>query len=246
MWYYVKENKQEGPVPQSKMHEMFNAGILGAATLIWSDNLSKWTPAFKVEAFLVKVIPYPPPLPKQEPPPIPSLGLLAGIQVRPWVRFWARMFDLCSFSLLAGFVLVFFHPSMSNMPDFALGMLIIFIWIFVESSLISTWGSTPGKWLFKTSLRNGAGDKLTFSSALTRSFSVWWRGLGIGFPIVILITLAIAHNNLTKDGITSWDREGNFIVSHDKIGPMRVIVAIIFFIGYFYLIGLLTAYQRHS
>lgn len=242
MWYYVKENKQEGPVPQSKMHEMFNAGILGPATLIWSDDLPKWTPAFKVETFLVKDIPSTPPLPKQEPPAIPSLSPLSNMQgkevsqVRPWVRYWARMFDICLFSLPAGFALALIShlifPPFMNVPESLYFMLLIFIWIFVEAYLLSTWGSTPGKSLLKITLRTSTGEKLSFSNALNRSFSVWWRGLGTGFPIASLITLYVAYKNLSRDSITSWDDEGNFVISHNRIGFLRVIVVVLFFIGF--------------
>ena len=244
MWYYVKENKQEGPIPQSKMQEMFDTGILDVETLVWSETLSEWTPASKVDSFRLRVIPSPPPLPKQEPPPIPSFGPTQKTQekdvsqVRPWVRYWARMFDIYFFSLPAGFVLGIIAPSVLKIPEIFLGMLVIFIWILVESSLLSTWGTTPGKWLLKTTLRDSTGGKLSFSSALTRSFSVWGRGLGIGFPIASLITLIIAHNSLLKEGITSWDREGSFVISHNRIGPIRIIVLILFFIGF---IGFLIA-----
>mgnify|MGYP001459838925 CR=1 FL=1 len=72
-WYYVKNNKQEGPIPESKMQEMFEAGLLSPETLVWSESMTEWTPASKEESFRVKTIPSPPPLP-QKPPPIPSLG----------------------------------------------------------------------------------------------------------------------------------------------------------------------------
>lgn len=245
MWYYVKENKQKGPILQSTMQEMFDRGVLEAETLIWSESLSEWTPASKVGDFRVRISPSPLPLPKLDPPPMPSSGTLAEIkrtdvaQVRPWVRYWARMLDIYSFTLLAGFVLGLIFPAL-NMLEIAFGMSLysIFIWIFVESSLLSTWGTTPGKWLFKTSLRTNAGEKLSFSNALSRSFSVWWRGLGIGFPIASLITLLVAHRKLTIEGVTTWDRKGGFVVSHKKIGAIRVVIVTIFFISFILLIAL--------
>ena len=72
-WYYVKEDKQEGPVPESKMQEMFDTGLLGPETLVWSQFMTEWTPASKVESFRVKeAVPSPPPLPRKT-PSIPSL-----------------------------------------------------------------------------------------------------------------------------------------------------------------------------
>jgi len=248
-WYYVKNNKQEGPIPESKMQEMFEAGLLSPETLVWSESMTEWTPASKEESFRVKTIPSPPPLP-QKPPPIPSLGEAkkdeadAVSQVRPWVRYWARNFDYALFGLVVGVVFGVVAPSLLDIPETLLNMLIAFTWVFVEAFLLSTWGTTPGKWLLRTTLRDSAGNKLNFSMALNRSFSVWWRGIGIGFPIVTLITLIVAHGKLTKEGITDWDREGGFVVSHKKIGALRVIVMILFFIGFVLLIALGKTFEK--
>ena len=191
----------------------------------------------------MKTIPSPPPLP-QKSPPIPSLGEAKRFreetvpQVRPWVRYWARYFDYLLFSLVVGLVFSVVAPSLLDTPEIFLNMLIVFIWVFVEASLLSTWGTTPGKWLLRTTLRDSAENKLTFYRALNRSFSVWWRGIGIGFPIVTLITLTVEHGKLTKEGVTTWDREGRFVVSHKKIGALRVIVTILFFIGFILLVAM--------
>ena len=67
-WYYVKDDKQEGPISESKMQKMFDARLLEPETLVWSDSMMEWTPASKVESFRVKTVPSPPPLPWKAPP----------------------------------------------------------------------------------------------------------------------------------------------------------------------------------
>jgi len=158
-------------------------------------------------------------------------------QVRPGVRYWARMFDLSLAAIVGGIAVGIFNPDAFNEPGsvqlFELVALVaIFAWVFVESLLLSTTGTTPGKWLFKTRLIPPSGEKPDYSTALSRSFKVWWRGLGIGFPIVSLITLIGAYGKLTKNGITTWDKDDGFTVVHDRIGPLRIIVAVIFFMGF--------------
>jgi len=147
---------------------------------------------------------------------------------RPWVRFVARFIDYNLFTIFVALVLLVVAPRLLIIPEFFLGMLIIFIWVFVEAALLSTWGTTPGKWLLKTTVRDNAGNKPAFSRAFSRSASVWLRGLGMGLPIISLITLAVAHKKLLRDGITVWDREGGFVVSHEKIGAVRTTVALLF------------------
>ena len=165
-------------------------------------------------------------------------------QVRPWVRYGARMFDMYLFSIPAVFILSAIFPSILNMPEIVFGMLLTFIWVFVEASLLFTLGTTPGKSLFKITLRSSAEEKLSFSSAFNRSFTVWWKGLGLGFPIASLITLIIAHRTLSREGITSWDREGKFKITHSRIGSLRVIAAIIFFIGCLSLVVFSKIYEK--
>ncbi|NPV82916.1 MAG: RDD family protein [Candidatus Aminicenantes bacterium] len=152
---------------------------------------------------------------------------------RPWVRFVARFIDYNLFGIVFALVLLVVAPRLLIIPEFFLGMLILFLWVFVEAGLLSTWGTTPGKWLLKTRVRDGAGNRLNFSRAFARSASVWLRGMGMGLPIISLITLAVAHKKLLRDGITVWDREGGFVVSHEKIGVARTAVALLFMAAIF-------------
>ena len=162
----------------------------------------------------------------------------AKFSVRPWVRYWARLFDLYVFSIILGFVLGAIAPRfVETTNEIVFAMILLFIWIFVESLLLSTFQTTPGKWLFKTNLKVESGKQIDFSQALTRSIKVWWRGLGTGFPIASLVTLIIAYNNLNRGGITSWDRDAGIAVVHEKIGASRVFVAITFFIVFLIFAG---------
>ncbi len=76
--------------------------------------------------------------------------------------------------------------------------------------------------------------------AFQRSARVWFFGLGAGLPIVSLVTLVTAYNKLTKEGITSWDRVGNFSITHGPIGVGRM-VAIGLFLGLYVLLNLVAA-----
>lgn len=154
-------------------------------------------------------------------------------QIRPWVRYFARIIDVFLFSLLAGFVLGMFAPSVLDIPNFLLGMAILFVWVFQESILLANCGTTLGKWLFKIKVRNSKGQKLTFSEALNRSFSVWLKGMGAGVPIISLITLLTSRSKLKRDAITAWDEEGGFVVTHGKIGALRSAVVVVLLLGYF-------------
>ena len=169
--------------------------------------------------------------PTAQPEPKPAAEIVpAPSQVRPWVRYWARMFDVYSFSLVGAVILAVIAPQFfEKQNEYALGMMLVFAWVFVEASLLSSFQTTPGKWLFKTKIALTSGSPINFSQALARSFKVWWRGFGTGFPIAPMITMIIAHGRLTRNSITSWDKDDGFTVTHETIGVLRVLAAIAFF-----------------
>lgn len=156
---------------------------------------------------------------------------LTGAQVRPWVRYWARMLDICWLTIPIGFLIGIFAPLfvMQKSNDFLLGFIALFFYVFVEAMLLSAFGTTPGKWLFKIQLAHSSGNSISYSQALARSLKVWWRGLGTGFPLVQLITCVVAYERLKRYGLTSWDREGGFVVTHEDIGIARILAAVVSF-----------------
>jgi len=145
------------------------------------------------------------------------------------------MFDLSLFGLVAGLLIAIFDPRAFSVAKRFGGlgsqviwqMILLFGWVFTESSLLSFFGTTPGKALFRTRLVLGESQSIPYLMALSRSFKVWWRGLAAGFPFINLLTLTHAETDLNTDSITSWDREGGFIVTHEKIGVLRVVIAAI-------------------
>lgn len=158
--------------------------------------------------------------------------------VRPWVRYWARMLDVYTFSIICGLILGIVAPQfLEKQNDFLVGVIFIFAWVFGEASLLSSFQTTPGKLLFKTTIAHKSGLPIDFSQALERSFQVWWRGMGIGFPLVMLFTTLTAYRRLTRNGQTSWDNDGQFTITHGKIGVWRVLAAVVFFLAFFALMA---------
>ncbi len=156
---------------------------------------------------------------------------ISGLQIRPWVRYWARLIDLFLFNLLSSFVLGILYPSALKINSMLVTIILMFVYVFVEPIMLTSWGTTLGKALLRVKIRKSNGSKPTYAEALVRSVSVWVRGLGLGIPLVILITLIIEYKKLIKNGITTWDRGGDFNVSHGHIGPIRKIIVVFIFIS---------------
>jgi len=166
--------------------------------------------------------------------PAASPAKMVASPSRPWVRFWARVLDVNLFALVvgicggAGIIAGLIKPNIvESVSSMWLGMGVVFAWIFVEALLLSTVGNTPGKWFLKTKVFTSSGDKLNFSTALTRSFRVWFIGLGAGIPVICLITQIVAYHKLKYKGITIWDGDDGLIVTHERIGVIRTLATIV-------------------
>jgi hypothetical protein len=146
---------------------------------------------------------------------------------RPWIRYWARMIDISIFSVLLSFGLAFVAPTLLAQPPMTFSMLVLLLWVFVESMFLDLINTTPGKWLLRIQISHPNGTPV-YSNWLVRSFKVWLKGFAMGFVIVSLFTLAFAHKRLMRDGVTSWDREGGFLVTHERIGALRLTVATVY------------------
>ena len=153
---------------------------------------------------------------------------------RPWVRYWARKFDYFAFIMIIASVGYIISPSFMDKAimkhEYFLIFVTVFIWNFIEAGLLSTWGTTPGKWLLKVSIRTNNDNKLNYQQAFSRAISVWFYGLGMLIPLVSFFTLLFSADKLSRKGITTWDKKGEFIVSHSIIGPLRIIAVILFFL----------------
>lgn len=150
--------------------------------------------------------------------------------VNPWLRFCARTFDYC----LLAFIFVYLLSNTITKNKLPFTILMMFIWIFVETILLSTWGTTLGKWLFNIHVLNNEGRKPSFSQALKRSILVWFRGMGCCLPFIVLITHIVSYRLLKKNGVTSWDQDCYLNVEHTKLGIIKKIMCILFLFCYLF------------
>lgn len=153
--------------------------------------------------------------------PYPVIPIIDGVsQVQPWNRFMAKMVDY-SILLIIMYVLqaVFFPPlkdlkildTLFELLSWPLAGLFL---VLFEPAFISRYGRTPGKHIFGISVRHRDGSLLTYAEARTRTYNVWVNGLGFNVFIVSWITMLYQYDRLIRKGITSWDRDGDFVTTH--------------------------------
>jgi uncharacterized RDD family membrane protein YckC len=210
--------------------------------------------------------PVPPPIPEPEAvnphageigdAPLPSTRLAAGHlaippngevpRARPFIRFWARMFDYTAVSVLIfhlsdvaapqplpgeSFIDVF-NRYMEEMqkPEAAVFARTLFFgligWHFIEAVLIHLFGTTPGKAIFGVKVKTENGEVVPLKTALGRSFYVYVMGVGFyQFPL-ILIGMIFSYFRIQSTGNCLWDQHLKIRVENPPLGPLRIGLAI--------------------
>ncbi len=154
-----------------------------------------------------------------------------------WRRFFARWID---WYIIKTIYVGLLDPNSwvieyNNTVAMTMGGL--FMWVFLETGLLANLGYTPGKalWGIKVTLKGE--DKISYLKALRRSFHVYVRGSACGFPFLFPIVMLFSARDLKKNGITDWDKEGGFEVTHADISGLRLcvnglIISIMLFFAY--------------
>lgn len=192
----------------------------------------------------------------QGPPPLPEVadpGGVAGVrrEVRPFIRFWARMFD---YTLIYTAVFLFagvdiprpeegltflenFERSMEAAQSaeaitFAKILIVSLIaWHVLEAFLIHIFGTTPGKALFGIRVVTVTGDRLAVFLSLTRSFFVYVFGMGLFLSILPIIGMTFSFFRLMATGNCLWDQQLKLRVESCQLSFARIVLAIFLFFG---------------
>jgi hypothetical protein len=267
-----------GPYTIFKVGELLESGAANPDTLAWHRGLDGWKPIRDVpalEAVLQQVetpssgaqsappappaspsrLPLPPeplpgtPLPQVGPAPAQVLTRAAVEPSRPFVRFWARMFDFTLVSVIVFQFSDFAFPQPQageNLGQFytryfeEMGSpgIVVFArtlffaqigWNLLEAVLIHLFGATPGKLLFGLKVRPAEGGRIAFLPSLGRAFYVYVLGVGFyQFPF-ILIGMIFSFFRLTTTGLCYWDQHLKTRVEHAPLGVVRIMLAIFAF-----------------
>lgn len=157
-------------------------------------------------------------------------------QVRPWIRFWARTIDISIILLPLGFIWFSLFPNIYRLDSkyacgFGYSIINFLIWAFIEALLISKWGYTPGKWILNVKVRDKNSGNLIYNKSFKRILLVLLYGYGLCVPIISAIANIISYRTLVLKGITKWDERMDVVVTHQKIGVYKIILAIFLLIA---------------
>lgn len=145
--------------------------------------------------------------------------------IRPWTRYFARMIDYIIAGFIFGIVEEAFRLDLS-VNKYLYASLGGFIWLFVEALLLVKFGTTIGKWLLNTKVKDLSGRNLSYTNALARSFWVWLIGNGACIPVANILAAIYGYNQLTNSGTTLWDNKGKSIVIQEGENIVKSIIAV--------------------
>jgi hypothetical protein len=231
-WYYYESGNQKGPISEAQLQMLLQSGRLNFETPVWNESMQDWQEAGEIVALVhfhkstsnptQDTLYYDIPKTKET-------FIASGPQLRPIIRFLARLFDTLLYSLIVGFFIGlsgYFSVFFEEVDEILQSIIILFSYIFIEPVLLHIFGTTPGKQLFNISLKKVNGKALRFKDTLNRSFNLWLVGLGGGLPVISAITQILAFSGLSKEGTTYWDKRGGFIVEHRFVGAVRISIVI--------------------
>lgn len=128
----------------------------------------------------------------------------------PWRRFFARWLDLFLYSALwsaFGMLVLRFNPPDGLFFTLLGSYLNYGTMLVVEPLLLSTWGYTPGKWIFGLQVRDRSGGKLCWTEAMSRTWLVFAGGEGYGIPIYNLYRYYKCYRACSDCEFLPWEEE---------------------------------------
>lgn len=238
--YWIADKKKCGPATVPDILSRVQIGELTPDTKGWHVGCEQWMPLRELPAladFLQE---------KEEEVPAgtgagqnasgaPDEPLPAGIPAdavrvylpSPTVRLLARGVDMSLYVALV-FAVVYvrqieFIPSL--LPS---GPLVWMGYILIESFLLSSLGTTPGKALFGIQVRCVRGGGMTVGRALSRACLVFVGGMGMMISLLPVFMLGYSWWSLRSRGITMWDaRCGTLPLMLKPANFLRIFLAMV-------------------
>jgi len=153
---------------------------------------------------------------------------------RPWRRFFAKIVDFSIYSIMILFAVFLLAIGMAfagveydyDYPRWVehviLTPVIVVLCCIVDAVFLGLVGTTPARALFRIHVAPNGPGELTVASAMRRNLKLAALGLGLGLPIVSLVTQIVSYRALVDNGVTPWDRQENLSVTYGETGEARL------------------------
>lgn len=249
-WWYSTGDKRKGPVTLSTIRQLLFEKKITQDTLVWKEGQSDWMPLSKLQELEQVVRAIPPELPK----PSAQEYLISLPLAGPWRRFFARLIDLWVIALSTSYVVAFalsrYSPAFGlwiQRPgsEYTFGWLLLPLVLLFEVGIVAIFGTTLGKALLGVTVTSVDAKRLTVAQYLQRQLGVYWFGLGTGFPLISLFTMALQHGRIKSGRHARYD-EGKFNVRASKLSAARALSAAVLVVALFFVNAILLQMSKSS
>ena len=139
----------------------------------------------------------------------------------PWRRFFARLLDdylYGSLWVMVGLLVIHKSPATDTGAGWSAvgGLMAIILMVLIEPLFLSTWGTTPGKWLLGLSVRNNTGQKLSYTEGLYRTVQALWYGFGFWLPIYSLIRGYKCYYDCVEGKTLEWEWDSELTLKDEE------------------------------
>jgi uncharacterized RDD family membrane protein YckC len=183
---------------------------------------------------------------QEAPSPQPAPNLSTHAPAGPWLRFFARHFDLWWETCLVGFILVFVLVAVgladwieNSFLTLLLGIPCLPLALLLDGALYGIAGNTPGKAFLGLRVTAFDGSRLSIAQYLARNFRMWSSGLAFGIPILNLYAFAEQSNRVGSGQPASYDAREALWVLATPLTRVRKVTFGLVFVGMFVAMGLL-------
>ncbi|MBX3580824.1 MAG: RDD family protein [Rhizobiaceae bacterium] len=248
-WFYELDNRAVGPVSSADLESLVRAGSIGRETLVWTEGMPDWTPVTQCIELSDLWKAMPPPLPgggarRRDIDEVPSADIELGFAdlyplAGPWTRYFARSIDIIVLSYAVVFALFTaaaltsydLYLALSQINPFLFSMIVLPLALLANAVIVSLFGNSLGKTVFGIkAFRADANQAFDLGMHIARELKVWVQGLGLGLPIVALVTLVLAFNRVSAGKQTRYD-EGSTNVLALSDSKLRRWLAMLFALG---------------
>lgn len=157
--------------------------------------------------------------PQSQPEPQWKKDVLPKVR-SPFRRFFARGLDLLLYSTLWQLFLIFvLDMNLSNrgsggeLLDAVMQLLLMLI---LEPVFLRLLGTTPGKWILGLRVTGEDGKHLTLAQARSRTWRVFFRGMGLGIPIYNIIRHWKSYRACADGEMLDWEEESTLLLRDEK------------------------------
>ena len=150
---------------------------------------------------------------------------------RMWVRLGARMVDISPIAFLVLGPLLEEMISMLRDEGSQGATLLVagvtLAWFFLDAAFVTTFGTTPGKWLAGLHIVDSEGARPKPGRSLARSMLVYAFGWGFGLPLLTLLSWVCTIVRVRQVGNAVWDGQLKTRVLGRRVSKFRLALMVV-------------------